>query len=54
MAEYRCPHCGAMMEEEGRSCIFGICVVLFFPFGLLLFLLPPRYVCPACRTAARL
>ena len=43
-----CQKCKVPAEEKERGCLFLLCVVLFFPLGLLLLLVPKRQVCPKC------
>ena len=44
----RCRECGRDMQNLTRGCTFWLCVVLFFPLSLLLFLVPQRFFCPSC------
>lgn len=43
-----CPRCKVAAYAEPRGCLFWGLLILLFPFGLLLLLLPRTYVCEEC------
>ena len=49
-----CPKCGRFKAESTRGCLFWVCVVMIFPIGLLLCLIPEEYRCSRCGWFGRL
>lgn len=49
-----CPKCHHGTAESQRGCLFWLCVFMFFPLGLLLFLIPEEHRCSRCGWFGRL
>ncbi|TET38955.1 MAG: DUF2367 domain-containing protein [Planctomycetota bacterium] len=47
MGQLSCPKCSGT-AKGGRSCLIWLLVILLFPIGLALLLLPPKYRCSKC------
>lgn len=44
----RCPLCEAISWKGGRAVAQSLCVILLFPIGLVLLIIPPTWVCRKC------